>query len=297
MPPGTGSNLFDRILLALDGSPLAEAILPQIRRVLKLRDSEILIVRAFTPPLPAGDFAYPPMIDAAEREARPYVDAIVGRLTDQGARARGIVRQGAAADVILETAEREKATLIAMSTHGRSGLARFIFGSVANKVLRASPVPLLLVRSFERRAAGPPLPRGPEEISIRRVLVPLNGSDFSLRALPHAVALAELFEAGVLLLHVTGPEEAPRLQAESILERAASDLAARGIGVDIRVRQGDPASEILEACRSEAADAIALATHGRSGLSRWALGSVTEKVLRAAEVPLLVTPPPGRTAS
>ncbi|HXG61850.1 MAG TPA: universal stress protein [Planctomycetota bacterium] len=297
MPPVRDPDLFDRILLALDGSPLAEAILPQVRRVLKLRDSEILVVRAYSPPLPAGDFAYPPMIDAAEREAREYVEGIVRRLADQGARARAVVRQGAAADVILETAEREGASLIAMSTHGRTGLARWIFGSVAEKVLRASPVPVLLVRSFERGAGGRPRPRAAEEIFIGRVLVPLDGSEFSLRALPHAASLAELFEADVLLLHVTGPEETPRPRAESVLERAAAQLATRGLGVDIRVRRGDPASEILEACRAERADAVAMATHGRSGLSRWTLGSVTEKVLRGAEVPLLVTPPPASAAA
>lgn len=297
MPPVRDPDLFGRILLALDGSPLAEAILPQVRRVLKRRDSEILVVRAYSPPLPAGDFAYPPMIDAAEREARDYVEGIVRRLTDQGARARGVVRQGSAADVILETAEREGAGLIAMSTHGRSGLARWIFGSVTEKVVRASPVPVLLVRSFERGAGGPPRPRAAEEISIGRVLVPLDGSDFSLRALPHAAALAKLFEAEILLLHVSGPEETPRPRAEAVLERAAAQLAGRGLGMDIRVRKGDPASEILEACRSESADAIAMATHGRSGLSRWTLGSVTEKVLRAAEVPLLVTPPPAAAAA
>ena len=169
-------------------------------------------------------------------------------------------------------------------SHGRSGLARWVFGSIAEKVLRASPVPLLLLRSFEE--GGSPAPSAP--LSFDRILVPF--AHFHPRILDYVREFAILFGSRVALLHVSEPGEdrESQDQARTELPLVQKELESVGIPTEVLERRGDPAVEILEGARDAMADIIAMTTHGRSGLSRWALGSVTEKVLRTATVPLLV---------
>jgi nucleotide-binding universal stress UspA family protein len=273
-------TLFERVLVPLDGSSLAERALDQVRRILRQADAEAILVRAVELPL-AGAEVYP-VVDSFEEEARRYLKRVERSLLEDGARVRSVVRLGPAAETILSVANEEKASLIVMTTHGRTGIARWVMGSVAEKILRASPVPVWVARSFDGRGA-------PEEgeRAVKTILVPLEG-DASLRILPFVVELARHFGGAQALLLNVLPEGAGLQRSIPWLTRAHQELREHGIPSEPILRQGDPASQILEACESRGADMIALCTHGRSGLSRWALGSVTEKVLRAAVVPLFV---------
>jgi nucleotide-binding universal stress UspA family protein len=267
-------TVFQRILVPLDGSETAQAVLPTLRALLRRSDSEVVVFRAIVPEVPETDYISPP--ERVTNEAREYVEGVAARLCDEGVRARWTIDVGMPADAILAAAETEGASLVMMSTHGRTGLPRWVFGSVAEKVLRASPVPVLAVRSFG------------EPREIRRILVPVDGSDRSRAVVEAAREVARLFDAKATLLHVaedSGNFFAGDRVAEYLdgVVRAFEPVEATPIR-----RRGDPAAEILEACASLPADLIAMSTHGRSGLSRWMLGSVTEKVLRSAQVPMLV---------
>lgn len=278
--------MFRRILVPLDGSTLAEAALPLVRRILEKKASEIVLMRALPPPpMVEGDFARVAELDHKEAEA--YLDVVQNALDAQGARTRVRIREGPAPAAILTVAEEEQASMIAMSTHGRTGAARWLFGSVAEEVLRSAPVPLLLARSF---------PAGGREALPRRMLVPVDPGDVSLEVIGPAVELATVFGAHALLLHVMpeGPAfGTPVVQMTEAFER----FRTAGVTVEPILRRGDPAAEILSVARDQKADLVAMATHGRAGVSRMMFGSVAEKVLRKAEVPLLLVRGPRSAAA
>ena len=281
--------MMERILVPLDGSPLAEEVLPQVRRILRRVDSEILLVRA-TMPLAVPDGA---AIAATEQDAAgKYLAELEGKLSEAGVRVRAQTQVGPAASVILSVARQEKATLIGMATHGKTGLERLLLGSVAEKVLRESPVPVLVVRPFWSYELLPRKTEEPEHRPIRTILVPLDGSDRARSILSHATEMADLFGARLVLLGVTDPKDrkATKLSVEpgSYLHGIALELEGKGLPSLCEVREGRPAAAILEAAKVHAADLIAMATHGRRGLARLVTGSVTEEVLREATCPMLV---------
>jgi nucleotide-binding universal stress UspA family protein len=278
--------MFERLVVPLDGSELADAVLAQVRRILFHKDAELILVRAISvPPSVEGDAVELPSI--LQAQAAKYLEGIAGDLSAQGARVRTVTRQGNPADVILDVAAEERASLIAMSTHGRSGLSRWTLGSVAEKVLRASRVPVLAVRSF-KGTGGAAATTGSAELSLRKILVPIDATDVSLEVVPPAVELAKLFGSHVVLLHVW--DQSLTIPVVHVT-RAFDQFHAAGVSVEPLMKQGDPATQILDTCFGQKADLIAMTTHARAGLSRWMLGSVTEKVLRSSAVPLLVVRP------
>ncbi len=279
--------MFERVLLPLDGSETAERVLPHLRRLLAGRSPEIVVFRSLDTAVP--DIAAMGPVDAAEAER--YVRKIAFQLIQEGRQARGLVRHGSGASAILRAAREEQASLIALSTHGRSGLSRLVLGSVAESVLRGAPVPVLLVRSFPPPLGAPS--RGRLEASpIHHVLVPLDGGELSRRLLPLLRELVRPLDARVTLLHVQEPPGPnPRwLVPEAGLEEMERELRASTVPVARVLREGDPAAEILAAERSCAADLLVMASHARSGPARWILGSVAESVLHSTEVPMLVVP-------
>jgi nucleotide-binding universal stress UspA family protein len=268
--------MLERILVPLDGSSLAESVLTQVRQLLLHKDSEVLLIRVVPhPPSTEADIMQP--LEKMRAAASEYLRAIEEGLSSQGARVRRRVAEGFPAAAILDAAAKENATLIAMSTHGRTGLSRWVFGSVTEKVLRGSPVPVLAVPSFTTEG---------RELPFKRIVVPIAAADRSLEALPAVLELAPLFAAQVFLVHACEGEgcsvEVPQMR------KAYDRLHQAGIPAEPLMKQGDPAAQILEASRDAGADLIAMTTHGHSGLSRWVLGSITEKVLRASRVPILV---------
>jgi len=279
--------MLERIIVPLDGSLTAEAVLPHVRRILRRQDSEIILVRAVVP-APVENTML--IADAAMGAANAYIAGIQERLEREGVRVSSEVRAGTAVGVILDVAEERKATMIAMATHGASGVKRILLGSVAEVVLRKSSVPVFVVRPFWTSEEGPP--EESENAPMRNLLVPVDGSDLAELAVPAALELARLFEARAILLRVLeeGREDAAAevREAEEHLDAIARTFERRGIDTFLLVQKGDAVEEILSTARLHRADLIVMTTHGRSGLSRLATGSVTEHVLRRATVPLLV---------
>jgi nucleotide-binding universal stress UspA family protein len=267
--------LLNRVLVPLDGSTHAEAILSQLRRILPPHDSHLVLLHA----LPFAPWA-------GEDEGEKYLRRVAFLLTNDGYPSVHLQRRGSAAETILETALTERVSLIALTTHGRTGAARWVLGSVAERVLQASPLPVLVARSFPTNVCRGSLESRP----MRNFLVPLDGSRQSLAALEPVLNLARPVDAHVTLLHVTEPSpydgrwDAP----DETLKEAEERLRAACIPARIEHRKGDPSEVILKTSEEEAIDLVAMTTHGRSGPSRWIYGSVAARVLRAASAPLLV---------
>jgi nucleotide-binding universal stress UspA family protein len=276
--------MFETIVIPLDGSETSRAILPQVRKLLFAKDAEVVLVRAISVP-PGVEGQTLELTETLRARAAKELQALTRELTSKGARARFVVRKGDAADVILEVASEEGATLIAIATHGRSGLRRWAFGSVAEKILRASPIPVLAVRSFSE--SGGPTPA--EGLTLKRILVPVSADGLSLQGVEPALALARLFGSSVTLLHVCEGQACGLPVPE--LKQAYERFHEAGLEVEPLMKQGDPATRVLETVAELKADLIAMTTHGRAGVPRWLLGSVTEKVLRASQVPLLIVRP------
>src|ERR1051326_3073269 len=280
--------MLNRILVPLDGSVTAEAILPHVRRLLYRHDSEVILVRAVDPPVSEGQIS---IIDTTLGAAREYIAGKKERLEKDGVRVKSIVRMGPAAGTILEVAEEEDATLIALATHGRTGVKRALFGSVAEIVLRKSPVPALAVRPFWSYELLPP---GKTEIEpVRNILVPTDGSPRAMAALWPAIEMARLFEARLVFLRVlvpakNGDKPVDEAAAKASLKEFAEAAEAEGVSTLTVLEKGEAAKAIIDNARFYGCDLIAMATHGRSGISRLVVGSVTEQVLREATLPLLV---------
>jgi len=299
--------MFERILVPLDGSSRAEVILTQVARLLRLKDSEIILCQSSHVPLEFHTTRTAAIDERMRADARSYLDGVARRLSDQGARVRVIVGNGSPAEMILEIAANEGATMIAMSTHGRSGIARWIMGSVAEKVVRASTVPVLLVRSFSRSPQGDLHPAVAQELAFQRILVPVDGSPASTAVVEPALKFGKLAGAEMRVLHVrpmliTPSPILPGMEAgtsivplptippdeDPVVTAVADRFRASGLKVLHVSVEGDPAAEILDRSATQGVDLIVMGTHGRSGVSRWLTGSVAERVLRESIVPLLL---------
>jgi len=285
--------MFERILIPLDGSELAESVLFQVRRILTHQDAEILLLRVVTlPPSMEADAGEP--LDLLWSRATEYLQNVSGRLSSEGIRVRSKVVEGFAASQILDVVRKEHATLVAMSTHGRTGLSRWVFGSVTEKILRTSPVPVLAVPSFVG-LGGEAFPVGARELPFKKILAPIAAEELSLEVLTPLLEAAKLFGSRVFLMNACeGPECAVPTHE---MRRAFERLREAGVPAEPVLKQGDAALQILEAARELAVDLIAMTTHGRSGVSRWVMGSVAEKVLRASNVPLLLVRPARKSAA
>jgi nucleotide-binding universal stress UspA family protein len=265
--------LVQKVLIPLDGSPLAERITVHAGRLLHAKSASALLLRVVR--------------SAFEAEpAWKELEGLRDRLQASGVDASARVVVGEPAQRIIEIVREVDATLIALSTHGRSGVARVLRGSVAAEVLRRSPVPVLLANPFSLREA--------ENLPIRRILVPLDGSARSAAILPAVSELARLHGSEVVLMNVVDLSWAHYPTAARPHELAlAKDYLARELDrLDVRARplivEGKAAEEILAAVAREQIDLVALTTHGRSGTARWYFGSVAESVSRACPCPLLV---------
>lgn len=289
--------MFDHVLVPLDGTTESEIVLPHLHRLVRAGAREVTLVRA---DLPVGMEAYPLLCDAALNQARRYLAGVRDRLAEHRIHCRILARIGAAAPTILEAASERGASLILLATRPKSAVARVLFGSVSEHVLRESPIPVLAVPPPWSYDLAPELPT--ELRPVRKILVPLERDDLSLRILPQAIEMAQAFEATLHLLHVEAVSGAGRREEaeedtptagfappmEQRLQEAWLRCAAAGIETHQRIERGEVVPVILDVCRKEKMDWIAMATHARTGLARWMTGSFTERVLRESGIPLLI---------
>jgi nucleotide-binding universal stress UspA family protein len=304
---------FRSILVPLDGSPLAEQAVPLAAEIARRAGSKLRLVLVHEPPPPPVDpFAARlfTSIEVATRKAeRTYLRDVRGRLQQGGTRVTSAVTLSGAVGPALATYVRELGIeLVVMGTHGRGGLQRTWIGSVADHLIRHLGVPVLLVRSPEGR------PAREWALGAGQIMVPLDGSPLAEEALDGAVRMARLLDAEIALVQVVRPvllsadpslpvpssydEELTgmwRSQAQDYLDGMIERLQVQGLRASGVAVIGWRATEsILDLARPERVAMVVIATHGRGGLRRLALGSVADKVVRGADVPVLVYRPSGR---
>jgi nucleotide-binding universal stress UspA family protein len=295
--------MYRRILVPLDGSKLAEGILPTVTRFaggLKAR-VELLsvveedIVAAIANPM---EGRYLDQVgSSAQTVARDYLTSIAGQLKLPKEQVKCTAKVASVPEAIVEEAAKERDTVIAMSTHGRSGVGRWILGSVADKVLHGTHTPLLLYR---------PRQDGGERGELTTVVVPLDGSDMAEVILPHVEELAKALDLRVHLVRVTSTmteyyagegfytypvDLITELEndAKAYLEKKAQELKSRGVrNVTTQHLRGAPALQIVDLVKEMRGSFVAICSHGRSGVGRWVLGSVADRVVTNAGAPALI---------
>jgi nucleotide-binding universal stress UspA family protein len=296
--------MYKKILIPLDGSKTAEAVLPLARSwssKLKLPVELIAVVDTaeLARSLSTIDrFYMNSLVDEETRRCSEYLAKAAKDFFPDGCKSR--LEEGSAANIIIEAAAADKGTLIMMATHGRSGINRWLLGSVAEKVLRGTSNPLLLIR-------GPRETPTDGHAVVSSIVVPLDGSDLAETVLPSVIDLAKKLDLEVILLRAYNIPfgfydvgggfaiDLDRLLAQTeadvqrYLEEKSNMLKKAGlVNVTIASRQGYGADEIINYAGNASGRLIVMCSHGRSGVRRWALGSVAEKVLRHGKNPVLI---------
>jgi nucleotide-binding universal stress UspA family protein len=304
--------MFRSLVVPLDGSAFGEHALPLALSLARRADATIELVHVhvplaalFTEQMANVESTFDPRLRA---QAQEYLDRTTKRLAAVAPiKVESRLLDGPVVDAVQEHVLSTMAELVVMTTHGRGALSRWWLGSVADELVRRLPVPLLLVRPHAGEVNFSVL------MAPRRVLVPLDGSVFAELMLDKAIALGEAAEADYTLLRIVQPFpttgfdpsglsvggtlsealEQQRREAGDYLDRVARRLRERGLKVQADVVVADhPATAILEAAAQRGCDAIAVTTHARRGFARLMLGSVADKVIRAAPIPVLVYRPP-----
>ncbi len=283
-----------RLLVPLDGSPLAErALAPAfaIAHALSPKNRCQVHLLRVVPPLflTVDPLLFAETLSLSEEEAQAYLATVATEWASQNVPISTAVTTGAVAESLISYAQQEDIQLIVMSSHGRSGISRWVYGSVAEKMLRQACCASLIVRPGE---APPPA-------TFRNILVCLDGSPLAEQVLEPILALAGAMNAKVCLLRVVPPshlalethameqlldtvEDLERDTADTYLHQLLVKLAAKDLAVSKQTVIGPAAEVIIDTAVAQKVDLIAMSSHGRSGMSRWVYGSVTEKVLRGA---------------
>lgn len=285
------------ILTPLDGSRLAEESLRAACATARRTGAVLHMVLVHHPVAPNADSAaMATAIDELDRLAREGEERYLEQIAERMQQAYGVqvetsILDGPVAETIGAHVRQVGAGLVVMTTHGRGVVSRFWLGSVADHLLRHLDVPLLLLRHHETQVHD-------SRMAFRRMLIPLDGSERAEAVIEPALLLCPPPTAEIALVRVVPPAEdglaEGRSAAAVYLDEVADQLERRGCRVSTTVVVSDsPAQAILDQGRPEATDCIAMATRGASGVRRLVLGSVTDKVVRGADVPVLALHPPG----
>ncbi len=306
--------MYKRILVPLDGSHLAEQVLPYARALAKGLSARLDLFEVIKPPheewgdSARGLYLHLPS-DSIKNTSTHYLEGIAVSLRAEGLSAVTKVREGSPPQCIAAEAEREPDTLIAMSSHGRSRIARWVLGSVADKVLRDTSCPLLIIRATESGAVSYPA-------KAANLIVPQDGSALSEQALPHAAALARALKAKVHLIRANPslgeyhnymsrcPLDSSSTVYHEMYQEFAKEADARAMehlhdvkdrlrdmgitSVEENLSKGHAAEVIVDLAKETANCLIVMSSHGRSGIGRWVLGSVSDRVVRHSGVPVLI---------
>ena len=289
--------MIDNIMVPLDGSLLSERALPYSSALALAAGARLRLVHVMPhPPVPVQA--------RKELDVAVRMEQLAKDLRAQGVQATArTIADHPPAIAVLDAAADPPADLIVMSTHGHSGIGRWIYGSVADQILSEAEMPVLLIPAASHHTW--PTDRPP------KILVPLDGSTHAETALGPARALTQALGADLLLLRVEeeGLEAAWQIlpmsatlrqtapldltEARQYVERIADTLGPAAKTVDTLVDTGDPTAIIPAIARQEAIDMIIMATHGRTGLARLTMGSVATTTLQRAHIPVLMIRPPG----
>ncbi len=286
--------MYDSILFPTDGSEGASAVFEHVLDVAARHGATVHVLYVVDTTHDTVTRVSGALADTLEREGETLVETAAERAADRGVSTATAVVRGGVPERITEYATEQDVDLIAMSTHGRTGLSRVLLGSVTERVVRAAPVPVLTIRPDEEATRYP----------YRDVLLPTDGSDCARAALRHAIASA--WETGATLhvlsvvdlaslgmdVYSAAQVDALEADAREIVELAtetATEAGVESVTGSVVTASSVPRG-ITDYVDDHDVDLVAMGTHGRSGLDRVLLGSVAEKTLRTASAPVLTVP-------
>ena len=286
--------MYERIVVPLDGSELAEEALPYVKELASRLQSEVVL---FTVCVPG---------EAHERLLKAYLEKRAEELQSLGIKASPLVVCGNTAKEILDFSEKNSIDLIVISSHGHTGFSIWPLGSITNKVLQRSLIPVFMVRSM---GMGKPV----LEKELQKILVPLDGSIFAEKVIPYVESLADGMDSEVILLRIIKPIEFPHWgtsgpwvdwekyekdlmakaerETKRYLSKKESALRNKGLKVSSASLVGKPTQTILQYAEDNSVSLIALAAHGFSGITGWAYGSVASKIIEVSPKPILLVRP------
>jgi nucleotide-binding universal stress UspA family protein len=284
---------YRRVLIPLDGSHIAERALPYAKTIASNAGSELIL---FT--------ATPTPSEKLDRPMKAYLEHNAKALKSQRMKVITATAYGNTADEIIKFTNKNKIDLIIISTHGHSGIKRWVLGSVALKVLYGTCTPVLLIKSRAHKIS---------KVEFKKILVPLDGSPFSEASIPYVKELAKGAGGEIILLRVSEPPVLPadrspaikpsweeyrdilmaeiQRQAEEYLEGIKANLEKSGIKVRSQAILGKVAESILQVAQKEEVNLIAMTTQGRTGISRWVYGSVATRIVEESLQPVMLIRP------
>ena len=304
------------VIIPLDGSKLAKQAIPLAYSIAQRTNSNLLLLQVVpeerTPSFLHSDktISSDEEVASLQAQAETYLQRVAQQLNIEGGPSVSYaVAFGRAGESIAQVADEREASYIVMSTHGYTGISRWLLGSVADRVLHLTERPLLLICPPDTQEYESIAKELSELPKIKRIVVPLEGLPLAEQILPHAKKLAQAYgKAEILLFHsipafpvILVPVQTANLkkqwlelshqEAQSYFANLVNELRAEGHTVQFTIRVGMPAQEILEYAAEVDADLIMMTTHARDGLNRFLLGSVTGKVVRAGQLPVMVVRP------
>ena len=287
---------FKRILVPIDGSKLAERALVPALALAAAMGAKLFFFRVANPlSLNLDPKLYQRIIEMRQEEAKRYLQSVQSRFSSATVDIETQVLVGRVARSILEYAQEKEIDLIVMSSHGRSGVSRWIYGSMAEKVLRNAPCAKVIIHPQVIT----------EPFSIKRILVPLDGSSIAEQALEPGLELAKAMSAELIFLRVmTEPQilkqpgpgwpgldaimDAAEQEANSYLQGVDAAVGDSPVPTASQTATGLAGEVIIDIADGQQVDLIVMCSHGRSGIERLVFGSVAEKVLHGANCVTLV---------
>ena len=297
--------MFERMLVPLDGSPLAECVLPHVVAMAGPLGAKVTLLHVCEPQ--GVDGAVQPFNGMAWRlktvEAEAYVEGVAARLREAGLKVESRRLEGRAAEQIVAYAHQQDCDLILLSSHGQSGLTGWNVSSIVQKIIARARVSIMIVRAYQPAAADL---RGR---SYSRLMCPLDCSQRAEHVLPVAVALARAHGARVVLTHVVTRPEMPRRrpyteeelelidriaelnrsEAKQCLEDIRTALLGEHIDATSHVvPSGDPAQSLHDWVKGHEIDLVLMSAHGYTGSTRWPYGSLALNFIVHGSTPLLI---------
>ncbi|WP_058996118.1 universal stress protein [Haloarcula sp. CBA1127] len=277
--------MFDRILVPTDGSPGSERAFEVAATLASTHDATVHVLSVVDEHGPTDDWDYD-----GDSPAEAFIESQADHVDTEGLSVTAAVREGVVHDAVLDYGDENDIDLIIMGTHGRTGVRRFLLGSVTEKVVRLADVPVLSVKADAE----------PGTVSFDDILLPTDGSSGAEAAIEPAGALASATDATVHLVSVVDTRSLGVDVGSSVivdeLESVATDaventsdrLSEMGVEtVETAIAHGVPYRTILDAIEEADADLVVIGTHGRTGIDRYLLGSVAEKLVRTSPVPVM----------
>lgn len=293
--------MYDVILVPVDGSDHSVRAAEHSLGLADRFDATVHLLNVVDVQVAAGPFdaggVREEFLATLEEHGETVLDDVRAAVDTHGIDVEREVVRGRPSKTILDYAAEHDVDIIAMGTHGRTGLDRYIVGSVTERVIRQTERPVFTLHATDRNRV---------DDGYDDILVPTDGSEFAAAAVEHAVAIATQFDARVHAVNVVdsnaaafGPAHTPPTALIDGLTSAGEDATAdvattaqdAGLAATTAVRRGVPSDELLDYADEHGVDLIAMGTAGRSGLSRYLVGSTTERLLRRADVPVLAVTP------